>query len=164
MTDSQDEQNDDAAREEAERFEEARTDALADTHDEEGELDAIPVDLEADEEGELNAKPDYPIAHVVDIEEDQRMSMCGEEIEGDLLGNRVLAYTCTACQETLTARKNALADALLVAQLRLGVIQSTVLGYRGRGLDTNWSRRVRETAADATDAMLDQMQSGPRTS
>lgn len=118
MTDSQDERNE--AREE-----EARTDALAASHDE-GELDALPVDLEADSEGEPNAKPTdwekaerpptgpwakppegepegtgyvdaegqvdakYQVAHVVDIEEDQTVSMCGEEIEGELQGDRVL--------------------------------------------------------------------------
>lgn len=189
MTDSQDELNDDAALEEAERFEEARTDALADSH-EEGEptgrvaelkeaaeaaqqeyLDAIAVEAGGQEpegtgyvdaEGQVEGE-DYPVAHVVDLEIDQTTSMCGEKIEGDLQGDRVLAYTCTACQVAMTERHNALADALLEAQLRLRIItQTSIGGTRGGELNTAWTRRVREVAADAQDAILEQLDSGPR--
>lgn len=184
MTDSQDELGE--AREE-----EARTDAMADSHDEvepaaeeaqqTGYLDAEPPpetdDKEASEpegtgyvdaEGQVEGK-DYPVAHVIDLKAETlgvtagRMTMCGEEIEGDLLGNRVLAYTCTACQDALTAQKNVLADALLEAQLRLRIItQTSIGGSRIKPLSTEWTRRVREVAADAQDAILDQLDSGPR--
>lgn len=121
-------------------------------HEETGDADSVVGD-------------DHPVAHVVDLEVDQTMSMCGEEIPGDLLEDRTLAYTCAACQVAMTQRYNALADALLDTQLRLKVITHTAFGGsrvgKVRPLSTEWTRSVREITADAQDTILDQLDSGP---
>lgn len=131
--------------------------------EEAGHLDAVPVDTETGETGDkIGDGDDYPVAHMIDREVSDTRSLCGETISGDLLEDRTLAYTCAECQNVVTELQNVLADALLDSQLRFRVILTAAIGGgKIRPLDTRWTRKVREVAADAQDEILDQQDSGP---
>lgn len=72
--------------------------------------------------------PDYPVAHVIDKVFGWR-SMCGQEIAGEELPDRTLAYTCSACQVAVTEAYNVTAEALTDALRRLQEIQKTSSGF-----------------------------------